>query len=302
MAFRISTFMIYERGINAMLQRQGEVSETQMQISTGRRILTASDDPAGASRIVDYNRKIDTVEQYLNNADRARTRLEVEENVLAGVEDILLRMKELTVQGGSDVLAPGDRAALAVEVRELREMLVGLANSRDAQGEYIFAGYQTKTRPFEEAVDGAVSYLGDLGGRELQISDDRKIAEGDNGHAVFVDVNSASGKRSIFQTLHLIATDLEADQDVRAYIDDIDLALADTSEIRSTVGARMNAIDDQVAVNQELKLVLETHRSEEGDLDYAEAISRFDRQLLALQAAQQAFIKVTELSLFNYLR
>lgn len=302
MALRISTFMIYERGINAMLKQQSAVSETQLQISTGRRILTASDDPAGAARIIDYNRKVSTIEQYLNNADRARTRLEAEESALSGVENILLRMRELTVQGGSDVLATADRKTIAIEVRELRDVLKGLANTRDAHGEYIFAGYQTKTRPFEEAADGSVTYNGDLGGRQLQISADRKIAEGDNGHSVFVDVNTSSGKRSIFETLHLIATDLEADQDVRDYIDDISFALSDTSEIRSTIGARMNAIDEQVAVNQEVKLVLETHRAEEGDLDYAEAVSRFDRQLVALQAAQQAFIKVTELSLFNYIR
>jgi flagellar hook-associated protein 3 FlgL len=302
MSFRISTFMIYERGVNAMLKQQSELSQTQLQISTGRRILSPSDDPAGATRELDYNRKIDTLGQYLNNADRARTRLEMEEAAIASVENILLRVKELTVQGSNDTLSATDRQAIASEIRQLRDEMKGLANTRDAQGEYIFAGYQTSTRPFEEAANGAITYNGDLGSRQLQISEDRKVADGDNGYTVFVDVNTETGKRDMFETLHQIALDLESDQNPNSYLNDIDLALADTTEIRTTIGARMNTIDDQVAVNQEVKLVLETHRAEEGDLDYAEAISRFDRQLVALQAAQQAFIKVSELSLFNYLR
>jgi flagellar hook-associated protein 3 FlgL len=63
----------------------------------------------------------------------------------------------------------------------------------------------------------------------------------------------------------------------------------------------LNAIDEQNEVNRDIELVLETHLSEEQDLDYTEAISRFERQMVALQAAQQAYVKVQGLSLFNYL-
>jgi flagellar hook-associated protein 3 FlgL len=284
-----------------MLKQQSQLSETQLQVSTGRRILTPSDDPAGASRIVDYNRKIETLEQYLNNADRAATRLEFEEQAIAGTANILLRARELAVQGSSDLLTQENRTAIAAEIRELRDQMIGLANTRDAQGEYIFAGYQTGTEPFDEPAVGVVNYVGDLGERQLQISSGRRVTDGNNGHEVFVDVETAGGKRSLFDTLEQLATDLENNLNVNAYLDDLDLAVSHTSSIRATIGGRLNAIDEQVAVNEEVKLVLETHRSGEEDLDYAEAISRLDRQLVALEAAQKAYIKVTELSLFNFL-
>jgi flagellar hook-associated protein 3 FlgL len=301
MTFRISTRMMTDQAVSAMLKQQSQLSETQLQLSTGRRILTPSDDPAGAVRVLDYDRAIGTISQYLNNADRAQTRLEFEEGVIGGIENILIRTKELTVEGASDTLSQEDRAAIAAEIWQLRDELLSLGNTRDAQGEYIFAGYQTSTRPFAEAVSGAVDYQGDLGDRRLRISADREISDGDNGHRVFVDVETATGKRSLFETFYQLASDLENGENVGGYLDDIDLALANVTEVRTTIGARLNAIDEQVAVNREAKLVLETHKSEEGDLDYTEAISRFNRQTLALQAAQQAYLKVSQLSLFNYL-
>ncbi len=302
MSFRISTHTIFERGLNAMLDRQSEVSDTQLQLSTGRRILTASDDPAGAARVLGYNRTIDTMEQYLNNADRARTRLEFEESSLNGAENILLRVKELTVQGSSDTVSAADRQIIAQEIRELRQSLLGIANSQDSQGEYIFSGFQTGTMPFSGGVSSVVVYQGDLGTRQLQIASDRQVSDGDNGHSVFMDVRTAAGKQSIFETLRLLADDLDSGTNVYDYVDDINYALEDILQIHTTIGARINAIDKQVEVNTDVKLSMETHRAEENDLDYAEAVSRFDRQMLALQAAQQAYIKVSQLSLFNYLR
>ncbi len=302
MTARISTYMLSQRAVNAMLERQSNASDTQLHISSGKRIMTPSDDPAGAARVISYTREIETLEQYEINANRATTRLGLEETALVGTENILQRVRELTVQGGSDLLTPQNRQAIAAEIWELRGELIGLANTRDSQGEYIFAGYQTGTQPFEELVGGAVDYNGDLGGRELQISRTRQIADGNNGYEVFVDVDTATGKRSMFDTLSEIASDLDSDLNVGGYLDDIDLALNKALEVHATIGARMNAIDEQVAVNGDMKLVMEISRSEEEDIDFAQAITDFNQQMTALEAAQQTYMKISELSLFNFLR
>jgi len=298
MTTRISTHMISQRAVTAMLDQQRNVSDTQLQLSTGKRIMTASDDPAGAARLLDYNRKIDTIAQYQSNAERVQARLEYEEGQLTGVENILLRVKELAVQGNNDTLTIEQTRAIAAEVRERLAEMMGLANARDASGEHIFAGYQTQTEPF----NSSYAYQGDLGDRKLQISEHRQISDGNNGYEVFVDVPTAAGKQNLFQTIDQLATDLENNADVSVYLDDLSMALSHVLEIHSTVGARLNAIEEQMAVNSEVKLIFENHRMQEGDLDYTEAISRFERQMVALQASQQAFIKVSELSLFNFLR
>ncbi|MCP3671255.1 MAG: flagellar hook-associated protein 3 [Gammaproteobacteria bacterium] len=301
MTARISTYMLSQRAVNSMLERQSNASDTQLHISAGKRIMTPADDPAGAARVISYTREIETLEQYESNANRATTRLGLEETAIVGVEGILQRVRELTVQGGSDLLTPENRQAIAAEIWELRAEFIGLSNTRDAEGEYIFAGYQTGTQPFEELA-GAVSYNGDFGNRELQISASRQIADGNNGYDVFMDVDTATGKSSMFDTLSQIASDLDGDLNVGGYLDDIDLALNKALEVHATIGARMNAIDEQVMVNGDMKLVMEISRSEEEDIDFAQAIADFNQQMTALEAAQQTYMKISELSLFNFLR
>ncbi|MCG8428525.1 MAG: flagellar hook-associated protein FlgL, partial [Chromatiales bacterium] len=184
---RISTQMIYDRSVSAMLKQQNDVANTQLQLSTGRRVLTAADDPASAARVLDLNGALETTRQYMNNADRARARLETEEGVLSSVTNLLQRVSELAVQGNNDHLTDTDRDSIATELRQLEDQLFGLANTRDSNGEYIFSGFQSNTRPFSH-VSGVYSYNGDLGSRELQISADRQLSDGDNGFDVFMDI------------------------------------------------------------------------------------------------------------------
>jgi flagellar hook-associated protein 3 FlgL len=81
----------------------------------------------------------------------------------------------------------------------------------------------------------------------------------------------------------------------------LDQALDQVTAIRAGIGARLNNLETLEEINQDFKLQMETVLSETQDLDYAEAISRFNLQLTALQAAQQAFVKASGLSLFQYL-
>ena len=165
----------------------------------------------------------------------------------------------------------------------------------------MFAGYQSNIKPFARPAVDTFVYLGDTGNRRLQISSDRQIADGDNGYQVFMDVQATGGKRNMFETLQNLATELESNNPVDTYLTDLDLAFENILETRTNIGGRINAIDRQNEVNADLKLTLEAHRSQEGDLDYAEAIARFNRQLVSLQAAQQAYVKIQGLSLFNYI-
>ncbi|HEY8218931.1 MAG TPA: flagellar hook-associated protein 3, partial [Methylobacter sp.] len=82
---------------------------------------------------------------------------------------------------------------------------------------------------------------------------------------------------------------------------DLDAALGSFLDARSSVGARLNALDNQESQNEKYVIDTKTTLSETQDLDYAEAISKYQLQTTALQAAQQTFTKIKELSLFNYL-
>ncbi|MCU7804318.1 MAG: flagellar hook-associated protein FlgL [Candidatus Thiodiazotropha sp. (ex Lucinoma annulata)] len=299
---RVSTSMLFDRGISSMLERQSDLSRAQMQISTGKRILTPKDDPPGAAYALDLRTSITQVEQYQNNADRARARLELQEATLRGVDDLMPRILELTIQGQNDTYTPGARQAIAEELRQLNDELMALANTRDSDGEYIFAGYDADSIPFSNPADGVFAYAGDMGTRALQISATRQVQDRENGYDVFMNVGTTAGtKRNIFETVHAIIAGLEADAPNDALIDDLNLAQEHIGATRARGGARLNTIDEQHNVNGDFIFTMQSALSETEDLDLAEAVSRFEQDLLALQAAQQTFNMVQGLSLFNYL-
>jgi len=299
---RISTSQIFRQGVDAMLQNQRELSRTELQVASGKRILSPSDDPSASARVLDLQESQQRLTQYQRNADVAIAKLNQEETALSAIGDTLQRVRELAVQGANDVLGVDERRAIAVEVRQHIENFMQLANSQDANGEFLFSGFKSKTQPFTHDGVGGFTYHGDDGQRLLKIGDSREVAIGDPG-SVFMDFPAAGGGlTNIGEVMHDLATNLEAGNGYPQALTDIDSALSSLLSTRSKVGARMNAVDDQRAANEAFDLAAAEVRSTLEDLDYAEAISRFNQQLTALQASQQSFIKIQDLSLFNFLR
>jgi flagellar hook-associated protein 3 FlgL len=299
---RISTSQVFRQSVDAMLDKQRELTQTELQVASGKRILRPSDDPSATVRILDLKEAEQRLAQYQRNADMAVARLDQEETALTGIENLLQRVRELAVQGANDTLNAGDRQAIAAEVRQHLDSFLQLANSRDANGEYLFAGFQSLTEPFSHDGTGGFSYAGDTGQRTVKIGDSREVAVGDPG-SIFMDLPATGGgTTNIGAVLYDLAVTLEAGSGAPDALSDIDTALGEIFNTRAKIGARMNAIDDQKAANEAFDLAVTDARSSLEDLDYAEAISRFNLQLTALQAAQQSFVRIQDLSLFNFLR
>jgi flagellar hook-associated protein 3 FlgL len=299
---RISTAQIFRQSVDAMLNRQKELSQTELQVASGKRILNPSDDPSATVRILDLKETQQRLLQFQRNADAATAKLDQEETALQGMENLLQRVRELAVQGNNDPLGAEGRSAVAAEIRQHIDSFLQLANTQDANGEYVFAGFQSQTTPFSHDGVGNFSYHGDSGQRMLKIGESREVAVGDPG-SIFMDFAAAGGgTTNVGEVLYRLATNLEAGNGDPEALSDIDTALGSLLNLRAKVGARMNAIDDQKDANDAFDLAVTTVRSSLEDLDYAEAISRFNQQLTALQAAQQSFIKIQDMSLFNFMR
>ena len=299
---RISSAQIFLQGVTAMQDQQSALAKTQQQLATGERIVSPSDDPISATRILELDSAIKTADQYQRNADYAETRLKLEETALTGIGDGLQRIRELAVYANNDTMDADGRKAIAQEVRATLDGLIQSANTQDANGEYLFAGYKTQTIPFTHDGVGGFTYAGDQGQRLLQIGPSQQIAAGDAGDKVFMQVDDgAGGSTSIFNVVYNFITDLEANNPQSSTLTRLDSALDDVLTVRATVGSRHNAIDAQKSMNDSFNFILKENLSSLEDLDYAEAVSRFERQSLALQAAQQTFVKIEGLSLFNYL-
>lgn len=403
---RISTAQIYQTGINSLLDNQSNLGKTQLQLSTGRKILTPADDPAASAEILDLGQVLALNEQFQKNADTARGRLELAESTLGTVGDLLQRVRVLAIQGNNDTQTPETRRYIATELREIRDHLIELANQRDAGGDFLFAGFKATTQPFVMNAAGTVSYVGDQNNRYLQIGPSQQVADGDAGSDVFVAIRNGNGtfttldnpantgtgiiapgtvngsfvsdtytiaftqalptdpitysvtgvasgvvvppgtayqdgatisfngasvtvtgspangdtftvspsaNQDVFTTVQNLINALESPQTtatgstqfhnaVNRALSDLDQGMLNITEIRARAGGRLNVIDNQKGANEHFTLQVQQALSDVQDLDYAEAASRLQRQLLSLEAALQTFTRVQGLSLFNFLR
>ena len=437
MAIRFSFLQGFNESVQGILRAQQQTFQTQQQISSGQRIVSPADDPVASARIAQVNQEVSRVEQYIDNADSVESRLKLEENQIQQVSSLLFRIRELTVQAGGLALTQTDRQGVAAELDTRLEELFDLANTRDANGEYIFAGYQGGVQPFVKTQAGEYLYQGDDGQRLVQISSSTQIAMSDSGKSIFMDIDSASklmaardepgnssnatitansidntidaadgltnyarnsypedymvvyddGAYNIYSRTDFLAnngvlaapinaapipdtgspmtidanaidmapatpditnlgwsitvTGTPADGD-RFYVDStekqgllttvaklsqalkslsdspadtliLDDVLADTldnlsaaednmSRIKTQIGARQNTLDSVRLLHEGAQIVNQEVLSELRDLDYTEALSRLSLETFTLQAAQQSFAKISNLSLFNFLR
>lgn len=431
---RISTNMMYERGVGAMQQQSASLLQTFQQISSGRRVLTPADDPIASARAVELNQQRSINTQYGTNQGYANDNLSLLESKLGGVGDILHYVRERVVQAGNGALSEEDLGHIAADLEAQFEGLLGLANTQDLNGDFLFAGYKSQTRPFAGGL-GGVDYVGDQGTRTMQVSASRfmpvslpgsevfeyrgpidagaislvknagnsgnkvlEVAAADTaalrpathyqisyasdgsytvartnldgspaawsdaelermwpatppatgfevpaGYAlsgdrtsISYDASAASGPHTItFDGLAVsvpaagtassgdrfdisvpsknifdsIGTFIDALRKpgsdmasaVSAALGALDTGLDNVLRVRAQVGSQLVEVEQLQNLGADLDLQYATTLSGLQDVDYAEAISRLTQQQTYLQAAQQSFMRVTGLSLFNYL-
>ncbi|HWV63986.1 MAG TPA: flagellar hook-associated protein FlgL [Oxalicibacterium sp.] len=190
---RISTNMMFEMGSSRISELRAEMAKTQQQISTNRRVLTPADDPIAAASAVGVNQAISMNDQFATNRNNAKNALSQEESVMQSVGDMLTSLKSVVVGAGNGSLSDDQRQTYLAELKTSFDEMLGFANTRDGNGNYIFAGYQTNTQPFTKTSTGA-TYNGDQGQRQLQIGASRQIASSDSGSAVFEGGMTGNGR------------------------------------------------------------------------------------------------------------
>ena len=192
MVMRISSIQSFNNGVSGLQENYANVTRTQEQISSGKRILTPADDPVASVRLLQLDQQQAVLSQYKDNLTAAKNSLTQEETTLTSTVNVLQRIRELTVQAGGGALSAADRKAIANELGERENELLNLMNSRNARGEYLFSGYLGKTEPFIRNPDNTYSYQGDEGQRSLQVASSTTVAINDNGRELFEDVTNAN--------------------------------------------------------------------------------------------------------------
>ncbi len=218
---RISTSWAQQLGVNAMNSQQVKMSKTQMQLSSGLAILSPSDDPAASVKILDLQESIGKTTQYQDNIEVARSRLNIEESSLESAENIMIRAKELTVQALNAPLTAEDQQSIKYEIDQMLKEMVGVSNTKNANGEFIFSGdFSTTPAVAWDPKTESYAYQGGINQRTLDVAPERRIADGDLGSSIFTEIDSVSqeakttvngvekNQRSVFDTLQSLSNAL----------------------------------------------------------------------------------------------
>ncbi len=201
---RISTFELFQRGLEGILNQQRALSDLQLQISSGKRILKPSDDPVGATRAINIREVQSSLEQYSKNGQSGQANLEAEDATLKATNQIYQRVRELALQAANPVLSQTDRQAVAIEIQVQLDQLLGLSNSKDADGAFMFSGSAGRTPAVTQNASGQFIYQGDEGQKFAKIGSSLSIETSDSGKDLFFLV--PSGQVNTFNSLGVAST------------------------------------------------------------------------------------------------
>ena len=305
---KISTTLYFDRATQQLGNVQGELAKTQEQLSTGKQIVKPSDAPDKASLVTRLESELGRQTSYQETLKSVQTRLQSEETALKNTSDVLVRVKELSVQAANDTLSPADRQSIALEISSLREQILSLANTQDTNGNYLFSGSRVGEPAFGPDAKGQMVYQGDQARMKVAVGDNRRMNMNMPGSDAFVRVVRDDGKGGkvgvgFFQALDDLAKAVKtSDQtSIQRGIKEIDSLQQGASDAVAQIGTDLNVVDMQTNVLDQVVLRLKTTRSDVEDLDYTEAITRMNKEQLALEAAQSSFAKISQMSLFKLL-
>jgi flagellar hook-associated protein 3 FlgL len=189
---RISTQLMFDQGIASLQGQQSALLKLQQQLAAQKRVLTPSDDPVASARAVVVRQAKAGSDQYARNIDAAKSNLQELESVLGRMSSLVTDVKVVAGSAANGTLTDGDRAALAQELRGKFHELLGLANSRDGAGSYLFGGFSEASAPFGGSL-GDIDYRGDAGQREAPVSASRQLPVTMSGAQLLQTIKNGNG-------------------------------------------------------------------------------------------------------------
>lgn len=301
---RITTQMTQQTTLGDLTAALDRLTNTQNELSSGKRIGKPSDDPYGASLSVQLSGELAGLTSYGRNVDDGTAWSQATDTSLQKMNDILQRGRELLVEGGNDTASPQARAAAADEIDQLAEAIKTEANATYS-GRYIFAGTATQTQPYQ--LGATDTYAGNGGtiarqigpGTSLTINTDISQLLG-NGQAA-ADNKVLNVLRDISQHLRggtaadanaLRGTDLQR----------LDSNLDVLSQLEANTGALTNRLSLASARIQDLQVSRTELLSNTEDADMAKTMVDFSTQQAAYSAALRASANIVQSSLLDFLR
>lgn len=305
---RVSTNNLFNEGIARISSVQNQQVKLQEQLSSGKKFTSPKDAPIEAARALEISYLQEVNNNYAHVRKTAETNLSVLEGNLESVTNNILSAQSLLVASGNGALGDNERAFLASDLRNILEGLVGLANTQDASGKYLYSGYQTATQAYQyNTGTNTYDYQGSTGKTiEIEVAPNVNMGVSFDGQQVFQNGTDVFAELQNMVTLLETPVTNAADEAAlnagrEQAIGAMKSALDNVLNVRAVVGGRLNQIEELNKTGEALDVQYATSLSDIQDLDYAKALSEYTKTEVMLEAAQKTYTQTVRLSLFNYL-
>ncbi|HHD57285.1 MAG TPA: flagellar hook-associated protein 3 [Desulfobulbaceae bacterium] len=294
--------------------------------STGKKLNRPSDNPAAIRPVLNTRKQLSNVDRYMETMGQALDKMQAADGHLGHVENIMQRVKEISVNVVNGSLNNEDRSVLADEIVNLRQELLDAANAR-VDGKYIFSGYEESTKPFEKnpAYDPALYdandhttwpylYHGDENATRLEITPGENLQVSLTGNDLFFGTTSWNqnpppnnsvepGRYDVFAVLTRAEEAVRSNDQtaLQTSIQDIDGASDQTRRLRSQMGNRASRVETAMHHQEGVRIDLKQILSRYEDADAIEAFNDIVQQETAFQAALNVTSKVSKLSILDYM-
>jgi flagellar hook-associated protein 3 FlgL len=313
---RLSSNQIFSQRVDNITSSQSKWMTEGNKISSGRRVEKPSDDPMAASQAVMVKQSESRNQQYATARGFAKNSMSLQMSLASQMVNITTKIQETLVAAGNDAtLSDEDRSSLADQLQGLKDQLVGIGNTKDGVGRYIFAGFQSDKPPFVADATGKITYQG--GDKQITQKVDRNIEMVTNftGIETLQSSGSKGTAPDIFEALDGAITALreplagkpQADRD--AALEKIDEAnrvnratLNNISSVEAKLGLQLQELDNLDDLGADTSLRNAKRLSELRELDWTQAISDYYQEESVLQASYKVFNDMKDMSMFKMYR
>ena len=267
--------------MTAEIQRQSglarAISDTQIQISSGKRIQRASDDPSASARLANLRQSRANDDAWSANISLAASLTAQADTTMKSASDLIVRAKELLIAGASGSASASDRTSMALELRDIAAELDQYQATTAATGERLFAG----TSAFSMRLD-----------KDLTMTPVPARAE-------LFDVAGVN----ISQTVRDAANALDAGNaaQIGNALTAMNSGISHLADAAAKIGLKAARIDRLNESHLARAIDMETERSSLEDTNLSQAIAQLNAQTITLEAAQAAFARINRRTLFDIL-
>ncbi|HEY3254195.1 MAG TPA: flagellar hook-associated protein FlgL [Polyangiaceae bacterium] len=291
---RVTEQMRYDGVTNNLSQLSSRQAKAAQEAQTGQRVNLPSDDPIAAAQLARLSASQSQVTARRSTITSVRGDAELAESSLQQASDLMASAKELAMQGGNGILGPNERATLALQVKDIRDQLIGIANTKGTSG-YLFAGSATESKPF--STTGAFS--GNDDAHVVDIGNSTPSAVNASGAKAF----TAAGGRDVFGDLDALYNALNSNDPtaIASSLDGLDSSRSQITNAQAAIGITLNKLDASDSVQSALDLQNSKSMEEIGSADPAKAYSTLMQLNNALQQSVSVSKSILDLAAFKQL-